>query len=224
MRSVQRKTIQQGDYLNPNVRPPAQHLPKAFAKIAAERDDIEGRKQKAARELLDLNQNWRVYEDKARRSDADAGAKAARAGTTLDNPMANVDALRRRKEELENEVESLGNAHRLVLNDYSEIREAEKGKPIYAEAVAKAQARMQAAANELRAAAAEAGPVLGVYSWVCENGAYDGSTSLVALEVAPGLARHIGDSATHHTPVSVEQIANAIEAFASLSDPTTTEK
>lgn len=222
MRSTQRRTIQQGDYLNPNVRPPAHLIPKPFVKIVAERDDISGRLAQADRERRDLSDNWVVYEGKAKRADADAGAQAARAGKTLDNPMANVDALRRRKEELENQIESLGNALKLVFNDYSEIREAEKGKPAYAEAVAKAQVRMQAAANELRAAAAEAGPALGVHAWVCENGAYDGSTSLVALEVAPGLANYIGDAATTRTPVSVEQIAHAIEAFAGLPDQTTT--
>jgi len=224
MRATTTKTIPDGDFLNPNVRPPATAMPKAFHALVEEHDKIVAQRHQVQRALRELNQNWIVHEAAAKKADAQAGARAARAGTMLDNPTEHADALRRRKEELENDMATLGDALKLVLHDFYAIRSEEAAKPAYARAVAKAQARMQAAANELRAAAAEAAPVLGVYGWVCDNVAYDGSTALVALEVAPGLAGHIGDANAARTAVSVADIARAVEAFAGLPARTATEK
>ncbi len=108
---------------------------------------------------------------------------------------------------------------KLITGDFTTTRDKQRENPKYAKDIEAVRKRLTKAATEVRDATTQAAVALGIYGWIHQAAAYDDSTTITALDLAPALVNHIGDGGVAKTSRStVEDIARAIETFAGGTD------
>ncbi len=203
----------------PHNRPPAGLMPPVLDAGIAELDDLRTRISVAEHELIPLttgfghSDGWESAAAEAREADAHANAVAAREGKRITNPAAHLDALRKRRDQLEAEVASLKGARRMVTIELLNTREEEKSNTTYAEAIGDARAALAEATAGVVSKAEALAIALARAEWVQDNLPWDPTTSLHLGDVWPAAHTTLGPTGNIGEPVPLADILAAINTL-----------
>lgn len=197
-------------------RPPDALLPKEFREALAEIDTLGERLSEASKALAEMGGphgtgKWPHLEAAAREADAKASAVAAREGRKIENLTANLDALRRRRDEAMATIGALNGAVSLVMGDLATIREGAKANlSAHDKAIAAARAQLRRATAEVATAAKAVATAIAVREWLVDHAPFDDTVELDAAAVVHGLDAALGGAGRSVQPVRLDTILDAI--------------
>jgi len=206
MRYIPQITGGYADALRGTNRPPLELLPADLAKLLRTLDDFAEKISAAQMEVNTLADD--TLDDAARREDADAAARAARAGKPIPAPVA-LPKLQARREQAARNLAAQRDAYQAVSDEAMELRGQYWTARIDSidEATAKARAEIEAKAADLADTIEAHVRDRAVFDWLA-NGSYIPTAQTWPVDAIPDLER-IGIGRRNSNPIPVRDIITA---------------